>query len=104
MLDVKYMTWGLERVKKMTRQQAINSNHRQELHHVSLRDGENNPVRCRVNGKCKVWKTRPDDFRLPVKHGFKACFYIELGNADDWEMSEELARRQNRRNRNLKAA
>lgn len=41
-------------------------------------------IRCRVNGKCKTWKTRPNDFRLPVKYGLRECFYITPDNAADW--------------------
>lgn len=25
-----------------------------------------------MSGACKVWKTRPEDFRLPVKHGLRS--------------------------------
>jgi hypothetical protein len=55
-----------------------------EFYHVKLRNADGTAVRCRVNGACKTWKTRPDDFRLPVKYGLKDCFYIEPGNAADW--------------------
>lgn len=26
---------------------------------------------CRVTGALKTWKTRPNDFRLPIKHGMR---------------------------------
>lgn len=54
------------------------------LHHVSAKNADGTPVRCRVNGKCKTWKTRPNDFRLPVKYGLKRCFYITPSNAAEW--------------------
>ena len=28
-------------------------------------------VICRINGSLKTWKTRPGDFRLPIKHGMR---------------------------------
>lgn len=31
---------------------------------------------CRRNGKTKTWKTRPDDFRIPVKCGFRTTFQL----------------------------
>ena len=31
---------------------------------------------CRRNGKTKTWVTRPNDFRIPVKIGFRSCGYI----------------------------
>lgn len=61
--------------------------------HVSLRNADGSAVRCRANGKCKTWKTRPDDFRLPVKYGLKECFYITPRNAADWSAIDPLAER-----------
>lgn len=29
--------------------------------------------RLRRNGKTQLWKTRPSDYRIPVKGGLKAC-------------------------------
>jgi len=61
--------------------------HRDELHHVSMKNSDGTPTRCRVNGALKLWKTRPDDFKLPVKHGLYDCFYITPDNASDWVIS-----------------
>ena len=69
----------------ITKQQAIDSKHRQEFNHVSVKNADGTPARCRVNGRCKVWKTRPLEFRLPVKHGLYDCFYITQDNADEWQ-------------------
>lgn len=30
----------------------------------------------RRNGATKRWKTRPDEFRIPIKAGLRACAYI----------------------------
>lgn len=54
------------------------------FHHVSAKNADGTPLRGRVNGKCKTWKTRPDEFRLPMKHGLKDYFYIDAENAKDW--------------------
>jgi len=40
----------------------------------------------RANGKCKVWKTRPNDFKLPIKHGLYAYGYITQDNAYQFEV------------------
>jgi hypothetical protein len=58
--------------------------YRQEFQHKTLKNADKTPVRCRVNGKCKTLKTRPDFFELPVKHGLKQCFYITPNNANEW--------------------
>lgn len=41
------------------------------------RNADGTPQRWRVNGKVKFWKTRPWDFRIPVKHGLYAYGYVE---------------------------
>lgn len=66
----------------VTKEQAMTC---RVFYHVSLKysDGKT-PIQCRANGQCKVWKTRPDDFRLPVKYGLKECFYITPRNAHEW--------------------
>lgn len=52
--------------------------------HVNLRNKDNSPLRARQSGVIKFWKTRPDDFRIPVKYGLRTCFYIDNDNASEW--------------------
>lgn len=58
------------------------------LYHVTLRNADGSATRARVNGKCKVWKTRPKDFQLPMKHGLKVCFYLTPRNAHEWMIED----------------
>ena len=53
-------------------------------YHVTLKNADGTPLRCRVNGKVKLWKTRPNEFRLPVKYGLRECFYITEANGNEW--------------------
>lgn len=69
----------------VTKEIAVAASYREEFHHVSEKNADDTPMRCRVNGKCKTWKTRPADFCLPVKYGLRQCFYITPENADQWE-------------------
>lgn len=68
----------------ITRQTAINSYLGQTFYHVELKNSDGTALRGRVNGKCRLWKTRLDEFRLPMKHGLFECFYIDQANADEW--------------------
>lgn len=43
----------------------------------------------RRNGQTKVWKTRPDDFRVPVKFGLYNYDYITPENAHLVHIGEE---------------
>lgn len=70
----------------ITKSIAIEAKYRQEFHHKTLKNADGTPVRCRVNGQCRTWKTRPEQFSLPVKHGLKQCFYINEMNAKDWQI------------------
>lgn len=40
----------------------------------------------RVSGQCQTWKTRPEDFRLPVKYGLYENSAITQDNAADWHV------------------
>lgn len=73
----------------ITKQMAIDAMYSEIFHHVTAKNADGTPTRCRKNGACKVWKTRPTEFRLPVKHGLRTCFYITQDNADEWVISDE---------------
>lgn len=68
-------------VTMITKNQAMTKRY---FSHVTLKDSRGNPVRCRASGKCQTWKTRPNDFKLPVKYGLYQCFYITPENAAEW--------------------
>ena len=69
----------------MNKDNAATSKYRQVFHHKTLKNADGTPLRARVNGKCKTWKTRPTEFQLPMKHGLRECFYINQWNANEWE-------------------
>lgn len=72
----------------ISKAQAMAATHGTIFYHVRIKNADGTPARCRVNGKCKVWITRPNDWALPVKHGLKDCFHITPGNEKDWAISE----------------
>lgn len=60
----------------ITRETVADAN---EFWHRYMRYADNSPVRCRRTGK-----TRPTDYRIPVKCGLKECFYITPETAINW--------------------
>lgn len=44
------------------------------------------PMRWRKNGKTKMWKTRPGEFRIPVKFGLYDHTYITHENVGSYEV------------------
>lgn len=46
-------------------------------------------VRCRRNGSTQTWKTRPGDFRLPIKAGMREYGSISQDNAEHFHVAHE---------------
>lgn len=60
----------------------------QVLYHAKQKNRDGSAMRARVNGRTIVWKTRPDDYKVPMKHGLKHCFYLTPSNAAEWLKEE----------------
>ena len=65
----------------------------QIIFHTLFTNADGSPRRWRVNGAVKTWKTRPDDVRVPIKHGMWDYDYVWSiagnGNLDDFAIKEE---------------
>lgn len=59
----------------VTKEQAVTAN--EFIHTLVCGKVE----RWRRNGKTQVWKTRPNEFKVPVKHGLYSYGYITQDNA-----------------------
>ena len=80
----------------ITKQQAIDAI---DFHYVGYRDctlkvGPRAGVKisitnARRNGKTQTWVTRPDDFKVPVKHGLREYAYVTQDNAYQWHTRED---------------
>lgn len=68
----------------ITKEQATALPVGQTLYHATARNYDGSALRARVNGACKTWARRPDEWRLPLKHGLKNCFYVYDYTATDW--------------------
>jgi hypothetical protein len=55
------------------------------FYHKTLKNADKTALRARRNGKTQTWKTRPNDFKIPVKYGLYQYFYIDQNNCKDWE-------------------
>ena len=65
---------------------AMTVRHGDHFHSTYLKNADGTPLRVRVTGKCKTWKTRPTHFRLPVKYGMYESGYITHENCDEWRI------------------
>lgn len=66
----------------ITKEQAMT--HRGEFWHMYMKNADGTPTRCRANGKCMTWKSKPEAWKLPVKYGLKDYFYLTPGSAYEW--------------------
>lgn len=68
----------------VTKEQAINGG----VFHFGV-CSEKRQERWRSNGACKVWKTRPEEFRLPIKFGIRNYGYLTEMNAHEFHTESE---------------
>ena len=73
----------------VTRQNVERLGHGQVLYHIRDRNRDGSPARWRVNGRVKLWKTRPDEFQVPIKHGMYDFDYITQLNGNEFFFREE---------------
>jgi hypothetical protein len=75
----------------ITMQQALTAQVFHEAHGPYSRpcDSKQGPLRWRRNGKTKTWKTRPTEFRIPVKFGLRSYDYISEREAEWFHVEED---------------
>ena len=52
--------------------------------YAGRRNKPGGPYEARRNGATQTWKTRPGQFRIPIKIGFRQYGYIDNHNAAGW--------------------
>jgi hypothetical protein len=57
-----------------------------KFEHKTLKNHDGTPQRFIRNGKNKTWKTRPTEFKIPVKRGLKEYGYIDQDNYLDFKI------------------
>jgi hypothetical protein len=73
----------------ITKEQAMTLTRFREVQSTSINPPLNTHSKkrkWRVNGKCKTWKTRPLEFKLPVKYGLYNYGYITHDNCQLFEL------------------
>lgn len=64
----------------VTKQEALVENY---FHSSVWKNKDESCQRWRRNGKTKIWKTRPNDFRMPIKYGIRDFSYIIYVEGDE---------------------
>lgn len=68
-------------------QDAKNLRSGQTLHHKTLHNADGTPMRAKVSGTVKTWKTRPTEVKVPIKHGMYNHGYLTEKNASEWSLT-----------------
>lgn len=63
-------------------------NYNGSIQTIGVREEGNKIREMRVTGKVKTWKTRPEDFKIPVKYGLYQSAYV--GNVDGCEAPDRF--------------
>lgn len=61
-----------------------------EFWHREARNADGTPLRAKRSGNTQTWKTRPNEFKIPVKYGMRQHFYITPQNAHQWAAAVEV--------------
>ena len=54
--------------------------------HKTLKNKDGSQMKAKRNGQNKLWKTRPNEFKIPVKQGLYNFGYIDQDNYLDWTL------------------
>ena len=65
----------------LTRENSETAN---SFYSKTLKNADGSRLRARRNGKTKTWKTRPAEFKIPVKRGMYEYGYIDQKFAHFW--------------------
>jgi hypothetical protein len=70
-----------------------NLRHGQTIYIKGEYNADGTAMRVRVNGKTQLWKTRPADFKVPVKRGLYEHGYITPRNAKRFTLTEPASKK-----------
>ena len=58
------------------------------LYHRRYRNADGTPSRAKVTGAPQVWKTRPNEVRVPWKHGLYVHGAVTEVNLKEWSLRD----------------
>jgi hypothetical protein len=73
----------------ITKEQAMDMNNIEFHLYCPALTGNEKHYRYRRNGNTQTWKTRPDDFRIPVKYGLYEYGNMTQDNAVNFHLASE---------------
>mgnify|MGYP007070563745 CR=1 FL=1 len=75
--------------RAITLKQAKALKYGDRIYHRRLKNRDGSPMRFKVNGKPRTWKTRPDEVVVPLKHGMFQYLSIHEGELKDFTLGSK---------------
>jgi len=76
----------------ITKFQALNlCTHGRIIYDKVYKNADGSPQRWRINGKIQTWKTRPNEFCVPIKHGLRDYLYLTERNCMCFSLYPDLS-------------
>jgi hypothetical protein len=77
----------------ITLEQAKNLIHGTTIHNeLKTQSGGKACQRWRVTGRPKVWKTRPNEVQVPIRHGLRSNDYLTEDSLSDIHLGKDCPR------------
>lgn len=76
---------------RLDRQTAGSLEYGDILYHLWYVNSDGSPQRYKVNGRPQIWKTRPEEIRIPAKRGLWQYVQIWHYDLDQFSLSESFA-------------
>lgn len=71
--------------------QAKKLYHGRIIYIIGKHDSSGEPSKCRVMGKVQLWKTRPQEFKIPVARGLYDHGYVTNRNAGSFTLRKPVS-------------
>ena len=69
-------------------EQARKLTHGTTIYSTVWHNSDGSAQRWRINGQMKTWKTKPLEYRIPIKHGLYAYDYLTDANAHMFSLTD----------------
>lgn len=77
----------------ITANQAKGLRYSQYVYLIGEYDSDGQPSKAKVSGKVQTWKTRPNDFKVPLKRGLYDTGYLTPSNANNFTLTVPASRK-----------
>lgn len=75
----------------MTPAETLKLTYGRHVYSDAYQNADGSPQVWKITGKPKTWKTRPNEFKIPIKRGLYEYGYLNEGNVQSFHLTEQGA-------------